>query len=51
MNNLEPQTWSDLIVNSCLEVIAVALTKLEVLGVKVQVNEVEKLDFHVHVKK
>ena len=26
-------------------------TKLDVLGVKLQVNEVEKVNFHIHFKK
>ena len=30
---------------------AIALTELEVLGAKLQVNEVEKLNFQVHFKK
>ena len=29
---------------------AIALTKLDVLGVKLQVNEVEKLNFDIHFK-
>ena len=38
---------SDLIVNSSLEAVAIALTKQDVLGVKLQVIEVEKLEFHI----
>ena len=37
----------DLQVNSCLEAVAIALTKLDVLGVKLQVIEVEKLEFYI----
>ena len=37
---------SGLVVNSNLEAVAIALTKLDVLGVKLQVNEVEEVNFH-----
>ena len=49
--NERPRKWSDLVVNSCLEVMDIASTKLNILGVKLQVNEVKKLDFHVNLKK
>ena len=42
---------SGLVVNSDLEAVAIALTKLDVLGVKLQVNEVKKVNFHVYFKK
>ena len=38
-------------VNRCLEVVAFASIKLNMLGDKLQVNEVKKLDFHIHFKK
>ena len=34
MNNLKPQEWKGLLVKSCFEAMAIALTKLEVLGIK-----------------
>ena len=37
---------SGLVVNSDLEAMAIALTKLDVLGVKLQVNEVKEVNFH-----
>ena len=49
--NERPQMWSGLIVNSCLEAMAIALTKLKVLGVKLYVNGVEKVNFKVNIKK
>ena len=42
---------SEAAVNPCLEAMATESTKLDVLGVKLQVNEVEKLDFDIHFKK
>ena len=38
-------------VNSSLEAVAIALTKLDVLGVKVQVIEVKKLEFYIDFNK
>ena len=38
---------SGLVVNSDLEAMAIALTKLDVLDVKLQVNEVEEVNFQV----
>ena len=42
---------SVLTVNSNLEAVAIALTKLDVVGVKLQVIEVTKLEFCIHFKK
>ena len=41
---------SGLVVNSNLEAVAIALTKLDVLGVKLQVIEVKKLKFQLYFK-
>ena len=51
MNDLKPQEWKGLLGKSCFEAMAIALNELEVLGVKLQVNEVEKLNFQVHFMK
>ena len=40
----------DLQVNLFMNHLASTLTKLEVIGVKSQVNEFEKADFHVKIK-
>ena len=42
---------SVLTVNSDLEAVAIALTKLDVVGVKLQVIEVKKLEFDIYFKK
>ena len=39
------------IVNRCLEAMATILTKLEVLGVNLQVIEVKELEFDIDFKK
>ena len=44
-------TRSGLTVNSNLEAMAIVLTKLDMLGVKVQVIEVKKLEFYIKLKK
>ena len=49
--NERPRTWNSLIVYSSLEAVATALTKLNVLGVKLQVIEVKKLEFDIHFTK
>ena len=46
-----PQKYIGLIVNSCLEVVDIATTKLNMLDVKLQVKNAEKLEFHVNIKK
>ena len=38
-------------VNRCLEAMATTLTELDVLGIKLYVIEVKKLEFHIHFKK
>ena len=44
-------TSSGLIVNSVLEAMATTLTKLKVIGVKLQVIEVKNLEFYIDFKK
>ena len=39
------------IVNRCLEVMAIILPKLDMVGVKLQVIEVKKLEFYIDFKK
>ena len=53
MRNERPQVnyESVLTVNSDSEAVAIALTKLDVVGVKLQVIEVTKLEFCIHFKK
>ena len=46
-----PQTKSGLVVNKSLEAVASTLSKLEVLGVNLQVIEVKKLKFYIYCKK
>ena len=50
MKYIENKCWSGLIVNSCLEAVAIASTKLDVIGVNLQVIEVKKLEFHILLK-
>ena len=45
--NQRPQRYSSLVVNSGLEAVALASTKLDVLGVKLYVSEVKKLKFYI----
>ena len=45
--NQRPQTYTGLIVNTGLEAVALASTKLDVLGVKLYIGEVEKLKFYI----
>ena len=44
----QPRTWNSLIVNSSLEAVATTLTKLEVLGVNLQVIQVKELEFDIY---
>ena len=49
MNDLKSEI--EAIVNRCLEAMATILTKWDVLGVKLQVIEVKKLEFYIYFKK
>ena len=46
-----PRMLFDLQGNNFMKHLTSKSTKLNVLGVKLQVNEVEKLDFHIHSKR
>ena len=47
----QPLNSFDLQGNNIMKHLTSTSTKLNVLGVKLQVNEVKKLDFQVHFKK